>query len=480
MEKSLVLSCHVCFIYFEVEVGGALEVEVEFLLFFTKNLLYSPYSSSKVVVYRLPTVYRKMSKATDRQKNIYINGMSGRRPLIPTDAHKLRQKARERMTTEAYAYIAGGAGREDTIVANRSGFDQWKIVPRMLRDVSERDTSLTLFGQSLSSPFLLAPIGVLEMAHRRADRAVAQAAKNTRTPMIFSNQASVSMESCARILEDSPHWFQLYWSKSDDLVASLAKRAEDCGCSAIVVTLDTTLLGWRNQDLDLAHLPFLHGKGIAQYTSDPVFNRLLNEKSDTADAKTSQRINPTTLAALFKLAWRFPGRFTNNLTSGIPLKSIRKFIEIYSRPSLTWKNIAFLRERTSLPILLKGILHTDDALQALRHGINGIIVSNHGGRQVDGAISTIEALPGIVKAVNGQIPVLLDSGIRGGSDAFKALALGATAVCIGRPYVYALTLAGSAGVEELVKNYQADFELTMALAGCKSLEEINRNSLTQK
>lgn len=418
-----------------------------------------------------------MSKATDRQKNIYINGMSGRRPLIPTDTNKLRQHARERLTAEAYAYIAGGAGMEDTIGTNRSDFDKWKIVPRMLRDVSERDTSLTLFGQSLPSPFLLAPIGVLEMAHSKADRAVAQAAKNTQTPMIFSNQASVSMESCARVLEDSPHWFQLYWSKSDELVASLVKRAEDCGCSAIVVTLDTTILGWRNQDLDLAHLPFLHGKGIAQYTSDPVFTRLLGEKSSEADTQTSQRINPTTLAALFKLAWRFPGRFATNLSSGVPLKSIRKFIEIYSRPSLTWDNLAFLREHTSLPILLKGILHPDDALKALQYGINGIVVSNHGGRQVDGAISTIEALPGITKAINGQIPVLMDSGIRGGSDAFKALALGATAVCIGRPYVYALALAGSAGVEELINNYNADFELTMALAGCKSLAEINRNSL---
>jgi len=415
--------------------------------------------------------------ATDRQKNIYINGMSGRRPLIPTDADKLREAARERLNAEAYAYIAGGAGREDTIAANRSGFDKWKIVPRMLRDVSERDTSLTLFGQSLDSPFLLAPIGVLEMAHNKADRAVAQAAKNTATPMIFSNQASVSMESCARILEDSPRWFQLYWSKSNDLVASLVKRAEDCGCSAIVVTLDTTMLGWRNQDLALAHLPFLHGKGIAQYTSDPVFARLLNEKSSEADTRTSNRINPTTMAALFKLAWRFPGRFATNLTSGVPLKSIRKFIEIYSRPSLTWDNLAFLREHTSLPILLKGILHPDDALRAVQHGINGVIVSNHGGRQVDGAISTIEALPGVVKAINGQIPVLMDSGIRGGADAFKALALGATAVCIGRPYVYALALAGRAGVEELIKNYRADFEFTMALAGCKSLEEINRNSL---
>ncbi len=416
--------------------------------------------------------------ATDRQKTLYINGLSGSKPLIPIDANKLRETAKERLSTEAYTYIAGGAGREDTMTANRQGFNQWQIVPRVLNDVSERNTSLNLFGQSLNSPFLLAPIGVLEMAHRNADRAVAQAAKNTATPMIFSNQASISMESCARILEESPHWFQLYWSQSDELVKSLVKRAEGCGCTAIVVTLDTTLLGWRSRDLDLAYLPFLEGKGIAQYTSDPVFMQMLEEKDDTAAKQTSRNINPTSLAALVGLAWRFPGSFLGNLSSGTPLKAVRKFVNIYSRPSITWENLAFLRQHTSLPIILKGILHPDDALKALQYGADGIIVSNHGGRQVDGAISAIAALPDVVKAINRKIPVLMDSGIRGGADAFKALALGATAVCIGRPYVYALAIAGSEGIEELINNYKADFELTMALTGCKSLEEINKNCLT--
>lgn len=412
--------------------------------------------------------------AIDRQKDIYIKGLSGHKPLIPTSFDKLRETAKARLSAEAFAYIDGGAGREDTISVNRQGFRKWQIVPRVLNDVSERDTSLNLFGQSLSSPFLLAPIGVLEMAHKSADRAVAQAAKNTATPMIFSNQASISMESCARIMEDSTHWFQLYWSQSDALVSSLVKRAESCGCTAIVVTLDTTMLGWRSRDLDLAYLPFLEGKGIAQYTSDPTFLRLLEEK-DESSASTSRQINPTSLAMVFRLAWRFPGSFLKNLSSGVPLKAIQKFISIYSRPSLTWEQLDFLRKQTSLPILLKGILHPDDALKAVNHGIDGIIVSNHGGRQVDGAISAIEALPGVVKAVNRKIPILMDSGIRGGADAFKAIALGASAVCIGRPYVYALALAGKDGVEELIKNYKADFELTMGLAGCKSLSDINEN-----
>ena len=214
--------------------------------------------------------------AVDRQKEIYVTGLSGRKPPVPVDFAALETQAREAMSAKAFAYVAGGAGVESTVAANRSAFERWRIVPRMLQDVSERDTSIELFGQKLPAPFLLAPIGVLELAHPDADFAVAKAAAATGIPMIFSNQASVPMEATAQAMGDSPRWFQLYWSKSNELVASFVRRAEACGCSAIVVTLDTTLLGWRTRDLDLAYLPFLQGKGIAQYVSDPVFNELLN------------------------------------------------------------------------------------------------------------------------------------------------------------------------------------------------------------
>lgn len=416
--------------------------------------------------------------ALDRQKSIYINGISGQKPTVPVNMQLLKQAAQKKMSKQAYAYIAGGAGTENTISENRLAFNRWRMVPRMLCDVSARDTSINLFGEKLPAPLLLSPIGVLEMAHAQADIAVAKAAASVGVPMIFSNQASKPMEACAEVMGNSPRWFQLYWSKSDELVVSLVKRAEACGCKAIVVTLDTTLLGWRIQDLDLAYLPFLQGKGIAQYTSDPVFQRLLDEpKGEDEMDEGKRKINLTAIRSLIAMTRAYPGPFWQNLRSGRPLKAVKKFINIYSRPSLTWDNLAFLRKQTKLPILLKGILHPDDAQKALDYGMSGIIVSNHGGRQVDGAIGTLDALPAIADKIQGQIPILLDSGVRSGADVFKALALGATAVCIGRPYCYGLAVAGEQGVREVLLNFMADFDLTMGLAGCTNVGDITKERL---
>jgi lactate 2-monooxygenase len=392
------------------------------------------------------------------------------------------------MSREAYAYVAGGAGLESTIEANRAAFDRRRIVPRVLRDVSTRDTTVELFGRRLPSPFLLAPIGVLELAHRDADVAVAKAAAAEGVPMIFSNQASRPMEDCAAAMSDAPRWFQLYWSTSDTLVASFVRRAEACGCEAIVVTLDTTMLGWRCRDLDLAYLPFALGKGIAQYTSDPIFNELLKpapiERSGLSASAagqspaTRQRMaTPTAVRSLIQATRAYPGRFASNLRSGLPLAAVREFLTIYSRPSLTWDELAWLRGLTRLPILLKGLLHPDDARLAVDHGVDGIVVSNHGGRQVDGAIGSLDALPAAAQAVAGRIPIVFDSGVRGGADAFKAVALGATAVLIGRPYVYGLALGGEAGVREVIRNFVADFDLTLGLAGCSSMSEIGPECL---
>lgn len=414
--------------------------------------------------------------ATDRQRNIYISGISGKRPNIPTDLNQLEGAAQSAMSPQAFAYIAGGAGIGKTIKNNRSAFDQWKIVPRMLRDVSQRDTSVELFGRSLPVPILLSPVGVLDMAHEDADIAVAKAAASLGVPMIFSNQASRPMEACAEVMGNAPRWFQLYWSKSNDLVASLVKRAETSGCEAIAVTLDTTMLGWRLQDLDQGYLPFLRGKGIAQYTSDPVFQRLLDEP-DQVEAPKPEQVNLATIQTLVEQVSNYPGSFWQTLKSRRSMAAVRTFVNIYSRPSLTWENLAFLREQTSLPILLKGILHPDDARKALDYGMDGLIVSNHGGRQVDGAIGSLEALPGVIEAIDGKIPVLMDSGVRGGADVFKALALGARAICIGRPFVYGLALGGEEGVAEVIRNLWADFELTMGLSGCKNISEIGRQML---
>jgi lactate 2-monooxygenase len=411
-----------------------------------------------------------------RQVSVYIRGVGGEKPKVPVNMTTLEAKARRRMSKEAFAYIAGGAGTESTVSANRAAFERWRIVPRMLRDVSARDTSIELFGERLPAPFLLAPIGVLEMAHREADVAVARAAASEGVPMIFSNQASKSMEACSAVMGDSPRWFQLYWSKSNDLVVSLVERAERCGCTAIVITLDTTLLGWRIRDLDLAYLPFLRGKGIAQYTTDPVFLNLL-ENFVGAQSPVKSKVNLQSLGALWQMLRTYPDTFMNNLRSGLPRRAVQQFVGMYSRPSLTWDDLPFLREHTKLPILLKGILHPDDARMAVDHGVDGLIVSNHGGRQVDGAIGAFDALPHIADAVNGQIPVLMDSGIRSGADVFKALALGARAVCIGRPFVYGLALAGEDGVREVIQNFKADFDLTMGLAGCRSMDEITPETL---
>jgi lactate 2-monooxygenase len=280
-------------------------------------------------------------------------------------------------------------------------------------------------------------------------------------------------------MNDSPRMFQLYWSKSKDLVASFVARAGKCGCNAIVVTLDTTMLGWRSRDLDLGYLPFLEGKGIAQYTSDPVFQQMLDEPDTSAPVK--RKASLAALKGLIRMVNNYPGEgFFRKLKSGRPVKAVQKFIATYSNPCTTWEDLHFLRSLTSLPIILKGILHHDDALKAIDHGMNGIIVSNHGGRQIDGAIATLDALPSVVKAVKKQIPVLLDSGVRGGADIFKALALGADAVCLGRPYVLGLAINGQRGVYDVIRNYMADFELTMGLAGCKNVEEIQSKMICKE
>jgi lactate 2-monooxygenase len=407
-----------------------------------------------------------------RQTDVYLAGVRGVRQPVPFSFAKLESAAKRRLTREAYAYIAGGAGLEGTIDANRAAFDRRRIVPRMMRDVSERDQSVELFGRRLPTPFLTAPIGVLELAHRDADVAVAKAAASEGVPMIFSNQASRSMEDCAAVMGDAPRWFQLYWSTSNELVASFVSRAEACGCEAIVVTLDTTMLGWRCRDLDLAYLPFAVGKGIAQYTSDPVFQSLLKPAKLESGKPTLKGIR-----SMLEVNDAYPGGVFKNMRSGMAIAAVRTFLSIYSRPSLTWDDLPFLRERTKLPILLKGIQHPEDARLAVEHGVDGIVVSTHGGRQVDGALGSLDSLPRVVAAVDGRIPALLDSGIRGGADVFKALALGARAVLIGRPYVYGLALAGEDGVRSVLKNFAADLDLTMGLAGCRSIREIGPDNL---
>ncbi len=414
-----------------------------------------------------------------RLAEIFIAGLSGIRPRIPVHPDELEQKSRARLPRQAFDNIAGGAGTEQTLKSNLHAFRQWHIVPRILRDVSQRDTSIELLGVRYPFPFLLAPIGALELAHPEADRAVARAAAREGIPVIFSSQASYPIEACVAEMGEQPRWFQLYWSQSDELVRSFIQRAERSGCQAIVVTLDTHLPGWRTRDLAHAYFPFLRGIGIAQYVSDPVFRRLMEEASDAGEPLKPPRITPTTLRNIWKLFRNYPAPWHRKLRTGAPLKAVRTFIRIFSRPSLQWEDLAFLRTHTRLPILLKGVLDPEDARKAVEYGVQGIIVSNHGGRQIDGAIPSLEALPAIVQAVGNHIPVLLDSGVRTGTDVFKALALGASAVCIGRPYVYGLALGGTRGVQEVIQNIKAEFDLTMGLAGCRTVAEITPDRLVR-
>lgn len=419
-----------------------------------------------------------MNFGRDTQSTIYRAGAQGRMPAVPSSWEALEKAARAAMSPAAWAYVAGSSGAERTAANNRAAFDAVHLVPRVLRDVSSRDLSVELFGHRYPAPVLAAPVGVLELVHPDADLAIAQAAVNLGIPYVLSSQASTPMETVSAAMGDSPRWFQLYWSSSDDLVESFVARAEASGAQAIVVTLDTHMLGWRPRDLDIAYLPFIHAQGIAQYTSDPVFARLVADRIANPPAPGPKpRITPTTIRTLVDMSRNYPGRFGANLRSPAPRAAVETFLDVFSRSSLTWENLRFLRERTSLPILLKGVQHPDDAALALDHGVDGLVVSNHAGRQIDGAIGSFAALPAIVERVAGRMPVLLDSGIRSGTDVAKALAAGADAVLVGRPYVYGMAVAGAAGAEAVLRNIIAEFDLVLGLTGHRSVAEMRMDTL---
>lgn len=419
------------------------------------------------------------SVGREAQSAIYRAGVAGRRPRVPVGFTDLERAAERRMSRAAFAYIAGSAGLERTAQANLDAFRRPRIIPRVLRDVSTRDLSIDLFGVRRPTPLLLAPIGVLELARRHGDALAARAAASLGVPAILSNQASQPMEEVAAAMDaaapGASRWFQLYWSSSRELVASLVGRAERSGCEAIVVTLDTHVLGWRPRDLALGYLPFSRGLGIAQYTSDPVFQELVRERA--ARGRTPTTVTPAAVAAFASILRHHPGPLRENLRSGEPLAAVETFLDVFADPSLGWDDLAFLRERTRLPIVLKGVLHPDDARRALDAGVDAVQVSNHGGRQIDGEVAALDALPAVTAAVGDRVPVLFDSGVRSGSDVLVALALGARAVAVGRPYAYALAIAGEDGVRELLRNTLAELDITLGLAGARSVDEVEASLL---
>ncbi len=379
------------------------------------------------------------------QDETYLAGVGGAVPALPHDLTRLEALARDKLEPASFGYIAGGAGTGDTVAENRAAFGRWRIVPRMLTDVSSVSYDREVLGTHLPAPFLLGPVGVLRLAHPEGELAVARAAASLGVPMILSTAASYSIEEVAAASGDGQRWFQLYWPRDSDVAASLLGRAKAAGFSVLVLTLDTRLLGWRPRDLDAAFLPFLRGIGVQNYFTDPAFRAgLARPPEEDQDA------------------------------------AILHWVQMFGDPSLTWDDLPFLREHWDGPVVLKGITSVDDAHRAADAGVDGIVVSNHGGRQVDGAVAALDVLPMITDAVGPELPVLFDSGIRGGADIVKALSLGARAVLIARPYAYALGLAGEDGVRHVLRALRNDFEITMRLSGLERLTQLGPEVLARR
>ncbi|MEJ8766691.1 alpha-hydroxy-acid oxidizing protein [Oceanobacillus sp. HCA-5259] len=368
---------------------------------------------------------------TTKPKDAFITNLETTE-TFPFRVEELEAKAKEKMSKNAFGYTRSGGGGEETLRKNTASFEKYSILPQYLNDVSNVDTSIELFGHTYPHPFLLAPIGMLKTTHEEAELAVAKAAAKLDVPYIQSTVSSYAIEEVAEVSEGSPKWFQLYWSNNENISFNMVKRAEETGYQAIVLTIDTTMFGWREEDMTNRFSPLKAGYGKANYITDSAFLSTLKQDDEAS--------------------------------------VVEEILQNIYHPKLSWKHVAELKKRTSLPVLLKGILHPTDARLAIENGVDGIIVSNHGGRQLDGVISSIDALPAVVEEVGGEVPILIDSGIRRGADVVKALALGADAVLLGRPYAYGLALAGQAGVEKVLTNFMQQTRSSLALAGASSVK----------
>ncbi|MEU2876212.1 alpha-hydroxy-acid oxidizing protein [Streptomyces sp. NPDC007070] len=378
----------------------------------------------------------------DYQNEIYLDGLRGVVPGLPMTYRDLEPVAQAAMAPSIRSYVAGGAGDEHTQRANVTAFERWGLVPRMMVSPTERDLSVDLFGMRLATPLFMAPVGVIGLCAPggHGDLATARAAARTGVPMVASTLTVDPMEEVAAEFGETPGFFQLYTPTDREVAESLVHRAEAAGFKGIVVTLDTWITGWRPRDLTTSNFPQLRGHCLANYFSDPVFrSRLAKAPEDDPGAAV--------------LHWA--------MTFGNPL---------------TWDDLAWLRSLTELPLILKGICHPDDVRRARDGGVDGVYCSNHGGRQANGGLPALDALPGVVEAADG-LPVLFDSGVRTGADVVKALALGATAVGVGRPYAYGAALAGADGIVHVLRSLLAEADLLMAVDGYPTLADLTPDTL---
>jgi lactate 2-monooxygenase len=378
----------------------------------------------------------------DYQLEIYLQGLTGVQPALPMSFSELESRAQQAMSPSIWSYVAGGAGDELTQRGNATAFGNWGLIPRMLVGATERDLSVELWGKRWPAAVFMAPIGVIGLCtpDRHGDLAAAQAAARTGVPMCVSTLTMDPLEDVAAEFGDTPGLFQLYTPTDRELAESLVRRAEAAGYAGIVVTLDTWIPGWRPRDLSTANFPQLRGLCLANYISDPVFR-----------AKVAADIDAD------------------------PRAAVMHWVSIFGN-SLTWNDLPWLRSLTSLPLILKGICHPDDARRAVDAGVDGIYCSNHGGRQANGGLPAIDCLPDVVAAA-GDVPVLFDSGVRSGADVVKALALGAAAVGIGRPYAYGAALGGADGIVHVLRSILAEADLTMAIDGYPSISDLTPQAL---
>ncbi|KAI9815103.1 MAG: hypothetical protein M1827_002946 [Pycnora praestabilis] len=385
------------------------------------------------------------------QRENFWQANDGKTALFNTEPGKLEELAKEKLSQGGWYYASSNAGQSYTHLANRQAFYRHRIIPRMLVDTNTRDSSTTIFGHKVSAPIGFAPVGINKIYHPLGELPVAKVAKELNLPYCLSTAGSTSIEDVAEANGQGPRFFQLYMPHDDELTISLLERAYKSGFTACILTLDTWQLGWRHNDIETGNYAFYRGIGADLGLTDPVFQKRLAE--DGIDPKKDPQ--------------RAGAKWIDNVWHG----------RAHSWERMPWLIEQWKRISGSMPFCLKGIQSVGDAKKAVEIGCDGIVVSNHAGRQVDGACASLDALERIVEAVGDKTYIMYDSGIRGASDVFKALALGAKFVYVGRLWIWGLSIMGEFGVRHVMKSLLSDFDIMMNVAGFQSIEQMTKEHL---